>query len=147
MFSASSTHSSHDETSGHDRPWVYFMVDCFFLITEFFILTFKFKTEDYILPNRMPPGSTISPPTTPKKTEIVKLRADSSNPAQPYSFMNQGLTHDEMKALLGRVAASGKEIQVRVEYTAQTPWGLVADIFNECQRFQIKDCGLTPLRL
>ena len=40
-----------------DRPWVYFMVDSFFLVTQFFVLTFKLKiADDYVLPHRLPPG-------------------------------------------------------------------------------------------
>jgi biopolymer transport protein ExbD len=140
------SNSHDDDTPGHDRPWVYFMVDCFFLITEFFILTFKFKTEDFVLPGKLPPGAHDPDPRYVIPAEIVKLGVDSSNPAQPYSFMNQRLTHDEVKALLTRAAASGKGVQVRVEYTAGTTWAPVAQIFNECQHVKIQDCGLIPLR-
>jgi len=48
----------HGDDMGHgDRPWVYFMIDSFFLVTQFFVLTFKLKiADDLILPHKLPPG-------------------------------------------------------------------------------------------
>ena len=49
---------SDSENGGHsDRPWVYFMIDSFFLVTQFFVLTFQLRTtEDLVIPHKLPPS-------------------------------------------------------------------------------------------
>ena len=138
----------HDEGHGHDRPWVYFMVDCFFLITEFFILTFKFKVEDYILPGKMPPGS-VSPSKNPMvdtHKQIINIAVSREGNTPVYEVMKKRYTFSELSGVLGSSAASGQELQVRVSYEANSPWADVAQVFNECQKFKIAECGLIPLR-
>lgn len=138
-----------DEGHGHgDRPWVYFMVDCFFLITEFFILTFKFKVEDYILPGKMPPGS-ISPSKSPlvdTKKQIINISVSREGANPVYEVMKKRYSFSELSGVLSSSAGSGQELQVRVSYEANTPWTDVAQVFNECQKFKISECGLIPLR-
>ena len=139
----------HGEGGGHgDRPWVFFMVDCFFLITEFFILTFKFKVEDFILPGKMPPGS-ISPSKSPlvdTKKEVINISTSREGTAPVYEVMKKKYSFSELSAVLSSAAQSGKEIQVRVSYEANSPWSDVVMVFNECQKFKIPECGLIPLR-
>ena len=137
--------SDESEDAGHDRPWVFFMVDCFFLITEFFILTFKFKTDDAILPQKMPPGGTVTSKLEPDGMTNLRVSVDSSNPQQPYTFMNQKLTLDELSSMLARSKGMGKPVKVSVSYTAQSNWGVVAQVFNECQHLGIAECGLVSL--
>src|SRR2546423_1360377 len=85
----------HGDSAGThgDRPWVYFMVDSFFLVTQFFVLTFKLKiADDYVLPHRLPPGGqgrpqqTVTAPKTPVGITVLKASAD----ALPQYQMNGG---------------------------------------------------------
>jgi biopolymer transport protein ExbD len=144
--------AAHDSSMGHggDRPWVYFMVDCFFLITEFFVLTFKFKQEESVLPQRMPPGGTKPPQHVPvvldNKTPL-QIHVAQRNQQTVYNFMQRDASEAELQDALSRIARSGPEkYLVRVSYDAGVQWGDVMKVFNACNKYQFTQCGLQPLR-
>src|ERR1700712_5630187 len=90
-----------DEGGGHgDRPWVYFMIDSFFLVTQFFVLTFKVRTgEDLILPHKLPPGGAGKPvpdlipkEMTPVAITVMRETVDST----PWYMINAGERIDQV---------------------------------------------------
>jgi len=137
------------EEAGHggDRPWVFFMVDCFFLITEFFVLTFKFKVEESVLPQKLPPGGTVparSPVTNSKETLRVHVSNSSGTPE--YEILSKRVSMSELNDMLARSTSVGKEYTVRVSYDANVQFGDVMAVFNACSKMKIAECGLVPLR-
>lgn len=135
------------EVSAHgDRPWVYFMIDCFLLITNFFIITFKFKNEEPILPQKMPPGST-KPAQAVQTSRKDMLAIHVSGVESPvYEFMTKQVSLQELAGILAGTVTGDKEFQVRVSYDRDVPWGYVMAVFNECTKVKINECGLVPLR-
>lgn len=141
----------HDQdVGGHgDRPWVYFMIDCFLLITNFFIITFKFKAEECVLPQRMPPGGTVASKSafqeTKKILNVHVTHPDGSNTAV-YQYMSKEVPLAELAGVLASISNGGDEVQVRVSYEGNVPWGDVMAVFNSCAKAKIRECGLVPCR-
>jgi len=140
------------EEGGHggDRPWVFFMVDCFFLITEFFVLTFKFKTEEAALPQRLPPGGTASPSKSmtrdAKETLRVHVGASTGGNAT-YDVMGNPVSVTGLNDTLANAARNGGDkYSVKVSYASEAQWGDVIAVFNACNKVKIAECGLVPLR-
>jgi len=146
MARAKSRHRHEDVQI--DRPWVFFMIDCFLLVTEFFILTFKFKVEEPILPERNPPGV---PPqrwvTLPSTKEVldVDVRREGGSPV--YTFRSQRTDLAGFRQRLTDLYSSNREFSVRVSCEASTPWEDVMAVFNECTRVRITECGLMMPRV
>jgi biopolymer transport protein ExbD len=141
----------HEDSSGHgDRPWVFFMVDCFFLITEFFVLTFKFKTEEAVLPQRLPPGGTASAQKTDARDtkEPMRVEVKSSNGgAASYVVNGAPVSMAGLNDTLANAAKNGGDkYTVKVSYEANAPWRDVLAVFNGCNKVKIAECGLVPLR-
>ena len=138
-----------DGGMGHgDRPWVYFMVDCFFLITEFFVITFKFKNEESILPQKLPPGGTVpskAPPHDAK--EQLNIHVMHEGGSAQYKFLEGTASLAEMTQKLANSTSSGGDrYSVRVSYEPEVPWQDVMAVFNACTKVKIAECGLIPLR-
>jgi len=138
-----------DDGGGHgDRPWVYFMVDCFMLITEFFVLSFKFKTEEVILPHKLPPGGSV-----PARTQIVDntqtlsvyVMRDGTTPQYKLG-QNQPVSLEQFSSTLAGMATGDREFTVRISYERMIPFGDVMMVFNECSKVNIKKVGLVPSR-
>jgi biopolymer transport protein ExbD len=144
-------HKKHEEEGGAhggDRPWVYCMIDAFFLITQFFVLTFKVKADEVVLPQRLPPGGTV-----PSKSNALdnkkKLSIHVSHPAggaAQYEFMTKQVNLQGLNDMLAGSVGGGQEYQVRVSYEAEVPFGDVLAVFNACSKVKIAECGLIPLR-
>src|SRR5579862_1931582 len=140
--------SSGSGTGHGDRPWVFFMVDCFFLITEFFVIIFKFKSEESILPQRLPPGGSV-PSKTPQHDAKEQLNIHVMvNGGQPvYKFLDSMASLPEMTQKLANSAqAGGDRYSVRVSYEPEVPFECVMAVFNACNKVKIAECGLIPLR-
>ena len=151
MGGGSQQHTSSG--TGHaDRPWVFFMVDCFFLITEFFILTFKFKQEESILPQRLPPGGTAMPskiiPRDAKEPLRIHVSASAGGGGVVYDVMNTKIPLSDLSAKLAALVSSAgpDRYTVRVSYETSAQWGDVMAVFNACNKVKISECGLVPLR-
>lgn len=138
-----------DDGTGHgDRPWVYFMVDCFFLITEFFVITFKFKNEESVLPQKLPPGGTVpSKSTSHDSKEQLNIHVFNNGGQVVYKFLDgqAGLAELQQK-LANSTTAGGDRYSVRVSYEPEVPWRDVMAVFNACTKVKIAECGLIPLR-
>jgi hypothetical protein len=143
----------HSDSTHGDRPWVYFMVDSFFLVTQFFVLTFKIKIgDDYVLPHRLPPGGQGRPtsttaPKTPVGITVLKQNADSV----PQYQMNGGELLDERSVVQKlQDITDGKNPEnysVRISYEGKfVVFKDVMPIFNACLKLKIKECGLQPSR-
>lgn len=136
-----------EEGHGGDRPWVFFMVDCFFLITEFFVLTFKFKAEESALPRTLPPGST--PPISAHRSDkhSIGVHVASSQNGGQYVVMGEPASAAKLEEILAASSLQMKDkISVRVSYDSSVPWGNVMAVFNACTKVKIAECGLVPLR-
>lgn len=139
----------HEEEGGHggDRPWVYFMVDAFFLITQFFVLTFKVKSDEVVLPQKLPPGGAM-PSTKTAVDTTRKLSVHVSNNAGrgQYEFMTRSVDINGLQDMLAGAAGGGQQTQVRVSYDGDVPFGHVMAVFNACSKAKINECGLIPSR-
>lgn len=141
----------HDDGGGGhggDRPWVYVMIDAFFLITQFFVLTFKVKVDEVVLPQRLPPGGTVPAKSTNALDNKKKLsiHVSRSGDAAQYEFMTKQVNLQGLNDMLAGSVGGGQEYQVRVSYEAEVPFGDVLAVFNACSKVKIAECGLIPLR-
>jgi biopolymer transport protein ExbD len=146
-----------EEGGGHgDRPWVYFMIDSFFLVTQFFVLTFHVRSDEVILPQKLPPGGGGRPKddVAVEAKEQINVHVARDNPNSPPSYLiktggqGQQNTLEQFKEML-RSTASVKgpdKLSVRISYDAIIPFGDVMPVFNECSKLKIAECGLIPLR-
>ena len=134
---------------GHDdRPWVLFMIDCFMLIVQFFVLNFKFKVDDAILPQKLPPGGTVPAKamlTSTKEMMPVHVSREGGTPTYLVQNSRKCSLH-ELTSTMASVVSSGKNFQVRVSYEKDVPWADVIAVFNECTKLKVEECGLVPLR-
>src|SRR5258708_28907459 len=104
----------HDEVGhGGDRPWVYFMIDCFFLVTQFLVLTFHVRSDEMLLPQKLPPGGTrpAQKAVTDNKKKIT-VHVTHSGTAQ-YDCMQKVVDIGGLTELL---RSAGPETQVKVSY-------------------------------
>jgi len=153
MAHGGKVHKKEEEEIGHgqnDRPWVYFMIDSFFLCTQFFVVTFKIKSDEIVLPQKLPPGGTAMARQvavdTKKKLSVHVSQAASGGAA--YSF-RANEPEVGLSGLVDRLASStsaGVEYQVRVSYEPDVRWEHVIAVFNACSKLKIAECGLIPLR-
>ena len=147
-------HGGDDSGHGGDRPWVYFMIDSFFLVTQFFVLTFKVRTgEDLILPHKLPPGGAGKPTTNlvVKDTTPVAITVnrDSVDAAPWYKINGGGLQDVNGVSQTLSQLAEGKDpdkFSVRISYEGKVIFRDIMPIFNTCIKLKIKECGLTPSR-
>jgi biopolymer transport protein ExbD len=140
--------SHENESLGHgDRPWVYFMIDCFFLVTQFFVLTFHVKGDDVVLPQKLPPGG--SHPTKenlPPAQQTLTVHVSNTAGTVSYEFMHEKFSLQELTDALARVRNQNSQPIVKVSYEAAVPFGHVMAVFNTCAKLQVQKCGLIPLR-
>jgi hypothetical protein len=140
-----------DETGGHaERPWVYFMIDSFFLVTQFFVLTFQMKTpNDLILPNKLPASGGIVEPLQPHEILAVQVHRNTIQSPARYSI-NGGNELDlaGVSEQFGAITSghSPDKYTVRVSYGERAVFGDVLPIFNTCAKLRIKECGLQASR-
>ena len=130
-----------------DKPWVYFMVDCFFLITQFFLIAFHAKTEQFSLPRTNPPGN--YPPTLhplPTTDEILPVHVSQTNGQTTILFQNQTTDFANFSAALRRASSSRSTLKVNLSYEPNVEWVKVVDVMNECSKLKIDKCSLIPLR-
>jgi biopolymer transport protein ExbD len=132
--------------SAEERPWVFSMIDCFLLAVNFFVITFKFKGVEPILPQKMPPGMGGKPVVVQVNKEPLYIKVSSSGGTAVYEYLTGRVSLQELAGALSRAKSSGRDIQVRVSYDRDVEWKDVMAVFNECQRAKISDCGLVPLR-
>jgi biopolymer transport protein ExbD len=132
---------------GHgDRPWVFFMVDAFLLMVNFFIITFKFKMDEPILAQRMPPGSRPDDRIVhPPPGMVLVVNVQHVNGAAVYQYLSREVTLEQLALTLESVR--DRNAKVRVSYKPDVLWQDVMAVFNECQRKGITECGLIPTRL
>ena len=132
---------SHDS-----RPWVFFMIDCFMLIVAFLILNFKFKVDDAILPQRLPPGAYPPGHLIDPKANLLPIHVRRNGNSPAYEIYTRECSLNEMNETMASMVSSGKKYQVRVSYEGEVPWSDVIAVFNACTKVGIKECGMVPLR-
>lgn len=143
----------HDESGGgghgsDDRPWVFFMIDAFFLCTQFFVITFKIKSDEVVLPQKLPPGGTAmarNVAVDAKKKLSVHVFQNPTGQAS-YQFMTREVNLSGFTDMLASSVSGGVEYQVRVSYDPDVKFEHVLAIFNACSKMKIAECGLVPLR-
>jgi biopolymer transport protein ExbD len=145
-ISLSSTQSSEESSAHSDRPWVYFMVDCFFLITEFFVITFKIKNDEAVLPQKLPPGGPVHG-TERSQLESLYVHVVNEGGQPRYKFNDVTLGESALSdRLVAAARAKSGETAVKVSYDADVQWKDVMTVFNTCNKARIAQCGLIPLR-
>jgi len=134
----------HDEAGhGGDRPWVYFMIDCFFLVTQFFVLTFHVRSDEMLLPQKLPPGGTHPGPPLADTKRKITVHVNHSMTAS-YDCMQKAV---DITGLTKILRNAGPDTQVKVSYEKDVPFADVMAVFNACNKLKISECGLTPLHL
>jgi biopolymer transport protein ExbD len=116
------------------------MVDCFFLITEFFVLTFKFKVDESVLPQKLPPcgGRGDGPALDSLRVHV--------NERGKYEVLGNTYTLQELTDKLASLPDLSREsLLVRVSYAPEIQWGQVLPVFDACSKVRIGKCGLVPL--
>ena len=141
---------AHSEESSHggDKPWVYFMIDCFFLVTQFFVITFKVKADEALLPQKLPPGV----PITRGGSKIgdkptLRVHVASANGVASYGFLTRKVDLAGLSDMLADSVQNSQQYQVRISYDADVPFEDVMAVFNTCSKVKIAECGLVPLRV
>ena len=131
-----------------DRPWVYFMIDAFFLCTQFFVITFKVKSDEPCLPQKLPPGGTAMAKNVAVDAKKKLSVHVSQNPGgqATYLFMTREVNLSGFVDMLSSSTGGGQEFQVRVSYEPDVRWEHVLSVFNACSKMKIAECGLIPLR-
>ena len=143
-------HESHEDAGhGGDRPWVYFMIDCFFLVTQFFVITFHVRSEEVLLPQKLPPGGTrISiPPVAPEDKLQMSVHVTHRNNQPLYECKQLQVNISQLTEKLRSAAMGSQKVQVRVSYESDVPFEDVMAVFNACSKVNINECGLRPLRI
>ena len=138
--------SSHDDSHGN-RPWVYCMIDAFFLITMFFVMTFHVKNEEKVLPQEMAQGP--HPPVVhpdPLNLHTLPVHVLRNGAATFYVVNSQQLSEAQLDSAFANLTNSGANYIVRVSYDARVPFGDVMCVFNSCKKAGIEKCGMVPLR-
>src|SRR5687768_6628214 len=111
-----------DQDAHGDKPWVYFMIDCFFLITAFTIMSFQLRTEEEVLENKLPPegGAKVVPYSAPQPVHIHVI---ATNGEPRFRVEGSECSEAEMKTSLQSLAQLGPErYRVKISYDADTPW-------------------------
>jgi biopolymer transport protein ExbD len=138
-----------EEVSTHgNRPWVYFMIDAFFLMVEFYVITFKVKVNEVVLPKRMPPGSALASapaPFEPKRALVVHVYGPRRPAERRYSYMGEDYGLDGLKRLFDGASRGNEKCIVKVSYDADANWGEVMAVFNETSRARIDEVALIQL--
>ena len=143
---------SDSENGGHsDRPWVYFMIDSFFLVTQFFVLTFQLRTkEDLIIPHKLTAPSKIVVITLDDtKPVAIEVSRETSETA-PYYALNGGKKMDqkELDTTLKAMTDGHNPLSysVKVSYIGNAIFGDVMPVFSTCAGLGIKKCGVQTAR-
>jgi biopolymer transport protein ExbD len=141
---------SSNPDSHTEKPWVYFMVDCFFLITQFFLISFQFKKppdEKWQLVQKNL-GNTRSDPRIhlPNSNEVLTVHAIQQKTGTVYLFESQTVGLPELSAALARVTSSKSNVSVKLSYDGDVPYENIIAVMNECSRHNIDRCSLVPLR-
>ncbi len=140
------TASQHDDSPHGNRPWVYVMIDAFFLITQFFVLTFHVKVDEKVLPQQMPPGGTHQVSRTLDDSHTLPVHVMRNGTETVYRVMSTPVSLDELDGALQRSNSAGLDYTVRVSYEPSVPFGDVMAVFNASTKAGLRKCGLVPLR-
>ena len=139
----------HDNHSGGhgDRPWVYFMIDSFFLITQFFVLTFHIG-HDLVLPHTLhnaPPGTTFSVNTG----VTILVNRDPADIAPTYKInggesMDRSTVESKLSAMV--VGKNPSDFSVKISAQGNTTFGDVMPLLSICKKLKFPECGIQPSR-
>ena len=135
--------SDHSGAHGN-RPWVYFMVDCFFLVTQFFLITFHVRSDETLLVMKQNVGRSREPGPVDATRTITVYAGRSADGSDTYDCMQRRVTITELTELLVQ-AKRGSPVHVRVSYQKELPFGAVMAVFDACKLARIDACGLVSL--
>jgi biopolymer transport protein ExbD len=125
------------------RPWVFFMIDCFMLILQFFILTFHFKTAEPVLPARLPEGGGSPKPEVPLPEQRPVAVHVKPGPVYMVDGVDAALSDLETTIQARRLA--NPAVKIRISYEARVPWGDVMALYDLAAKYELRDVGLVPL--
>lgn len=140
----------HDDAGSHgDRPWVYFMIDSFFLVTQFFVLTFQMKSaDDLILPHKLPVShGCIHWNNDLVVPESVAVRVSKETPESRVFYSINGSQALDLAGISDKFGEfvsgnSPDKYAVKISYDGKVAFGDIMPIFNTCAKLRIKQCGL-----
>ena len=123
------------------------MIDCMFLITEFFLITFKFKEKEYILPAELPKGGVaLKDPNILKNRYppiVVTIKGEADD---VHYLLDQSPTNlTDMKLKLSQLKTIEQaQTQVRIVVDSKVHFKHLIRVFDTCKQLGIQNCGLIP---
>lgn len=140
------TAQSQDSGGHAQRPWVYFMIDCFFLVTQFFVITFHIKVDDAVLPQKMPPGGETKDPRPLPSVESLHVHVAQVDGVPIYQYLREAGSLADFEAVLRRTKDARRECVVKISYEPAVLYRDVLAVVNACSKLDIRKCGLMRLR-
>ncbi len=142
-----------DQGGGHgDRPWVYFMIDSFFLVTQFFVLTFQVRTsQDLVLPHTLRGSGGSERIIALLKTDVAISVNREHRDSVPAYKINGGESMDGLSVTTKltdmAIGKNADQFNVRIVPGVNANFGDVMPILNICKKLEFKECGIQPSRL
>ena len=114
------------------------LIDCFFLLMIFFLLTIKFQAPEGVLKNRLPQVDAPAGVTQPQQNmEIVKLRIKLAitGGQQPKLYLQERAisSYDDLVLYLGKLPA---DTLLVIEPEPKVPYKYVIGTYNTCIKAQ-----------
>lgn len=144
------SHHEEEGEGGHfARPWVWVMVDAFFLITAFFVCTFRVKTNENVLPQKLSAGVPGGTAVTDNifKDRVIHVHVTHEGGVAQYQYHSIRGTLDDLKSSLAGAKETAGSVKVRVSYESGVPFGDVMAVMNASARAGIRDVGFSPIRI
>lgn len=113
------------------------LIDCFFLLMIFFLLTIQFQAPEGVLQNRLPQTDAPGGAQLQQDVEIVKLRIKLAitGSEQPKIYLQERsiASYDELALYLGKLP---DDILLVIEPEPKVPYKYVIGAYNTCLKAQ-----------
>ncbi len=113
------------------------LIDCFFLLMIFFLLTIRFQASEGVLQNRLPQTDAPGITEPQQDMEIVKLRIKLAitGAEQPKIYLQDRpiASYDDLALYLGKLPA---DTLLVIEPEPRVPYKYVIGTYNTCLKAQ-----------
>ena len=113
------------------------LIDCFFLLMIFFLLTIRFQSPEGVLQNRLPQSDAPGIAQPQQDREIVKLRIKLAitGAEQPKIYLQDRpiASYDDLALYLGKLPA---DTLLVIEPEPRVPYKYVIGTYNTCLKAQ-----------
>jgi len=109
------------------------LIDCFFLLMVFFLLTIRFQVPEGVLENRLPQKSETGIHKQQQNWEVVRIRIllVISAEKQPRIYLQDRalFSYEELRDCLNKLPA---DIQLAIEPDPSVPYKYFIGVYNTC---------------